>query len=200
MNSSSSGFLIGSFGAGALAVGIIGLAGLAPWVLAGIGIIVLGLLLLAGGTQSAHASAQALAEAGIIDGFGFNSQSTAGAAGIVLGILTLLGVAPAILTGAAIIAFGAAFIPAAGDEARRTQATFEHQESAPGLISQHFANAASGMLLIGAGDLVLGIIAISKFGDPSVAASLILVAILSTGAVSFLAGSGSEKLLGNLGL
>jgi len=200
VNSSSSGFFVGALGAGALAVGIIGLAGVAPWILAGIGIIILGLLFLAGGAQSACASAQALAEVGITDGFGFNSQSTAGAAGIVLGILTLLGVAPAILTGAAIIAFGAAFILAAGDAARRTQATLEHQESASGLVSQHFTNAASGMLLIGAGDLVLGIIAISKYSDPSVTTSLVLVAILATGAISFLAGSGSEKLLGNLGL
>ena len=200
MNSSGSGFFVGVLGAGALAVGIIGLAGLAPWILAGIGIIVLGLLFLASGSQRAHASAQALTEAGMTGGSSFNSQSTGGTAGIVLGILTLLGVAPAILTGAAIIAFGAALILAAGGEARRAQAAFEHKESTSGLISQYLADAASGMLLIGAADLVLGIIAISRFGDPSVAVSLVLVAVLSTGAVSFLASSGSGKLLGNLGL
>jgi hypothetical protein len=195
-----SGFTSGVLGAGALAVGIIGLAGLAPWVLAGVGVIIVGLLFMSVGAQSSRSTRQILAEAGVSDGTGLSAHSAAGGGGVVLGILTLLGVVPAILTGAAIIAFGAAFILSASSQARTAQAAIEQGGEGRMVIAQALSDVTSGLLLIGAADLVLGILAVSKYADPSISVSLVLVAILTTGALSFLATAGGGRMLGMLGL
>ncbi len=197
-----SGFTTGILGAGALSVGIIGLAGLAPSVLAGIGVIIVGLLFLAVGVQSLQSTRQVLMKAGASDGvgLGLSAESAAGGAGIVLGILSLLGVIPAILDGAAIIAFGAAFILSASSQARTAQAAIKEGGEEHTVLAQALPNAASGLLLIGAADLVLGILAISEHTDLSVSTSLVLAAVVTTGGLSFLATAGGERLFGMLGL
>lgn len=196
-----SGFTTGILGAGALSVGIIGLAGLAPSILAGIGVIIVGLLFLAVGVQSLQSTRQVLTEVGSDGvGLGLSAESAAGGAGIVLGILSLLGVIPAILDGAAIIAFGAAFILSASSQARTAQAAIKEGGEEHTVLAQALPNAASGLLLIGAADLVLGILAISEHTDLSVSTSLVLAAVVTTGGLSFLATAGGERLFGMLGL
>lgn len=196
-----SGFTTGILGAGALSVGIIGLAGLAPSILAGIGVIIVGLLFLAVGVQSLQSTRQVLTEVGSDGvGLGLSAESAAGGAGIVLGILSLLGVIPAILDGAAIIAFGAAFILSASSQARTAQAAIKEGGEEHTVLAQALPNAASGLLLIGAADLVLGILAISEHTDLSVSTSLVLAAVVTTGGLSFLATAGGERLFGLLGL
>ena len=80
-----SGFTTGILGAGALSVGIIGLAGLAPSILAGIGVIIVGLLFLAVGVQSLQSTRQVLMKAGVSAsdgaGLGLSAESAAGGAG-----------------------------------------------------------------------------------------------------------------------
>ncbi len=199
-----SGFTTGILGAGALSVGIIGLAGLAPSILAGIGVIIVGLLFLAVGVQSLQSTRQVLMKAGVSAsdgaGLGLSAESAAGGAGVILGILSLLGVIPAILDGAAIIAFGAAFILSASSQARMAQAAIKEGGEEHTVLAQALPNAASGLLLIGAADLVLGILAISEHTDLFVSTSLVLAAVVTTGGLSFLATAGGERLFGMLGL
>ena len=68
------------------------------------------------------------------------------------------------------------------------------------VLAQALPNAASGLLLIGAADLVLGILAISEHTDLFVSTSLVLAAVVTTGGLSFLATAGGERLFGMLGL
>lgn len=201
----STGFAEGSLGAGALAVGIIGLAGLAPYALASIGVIIVGLLFLMSGAQSSRRARQALAEAGASAGAsGLSSHTVAGGAGLILGILGLLNVVPSVLTGVAVIAFGAAFILAANAQARNAQSAIEQGTASAEsreAAKQALANVTTGQVLIGAADLVLGIIAVaSTRAEPMTGATLVLVAILTTGSGSFLSGAGGERLLGMIGL
>src|SRR5215475_14459618 len=104
-------------GIATMVLAIIALAGVHPEVILPIAIIVFGAaLLIQGGTMlSEYASIifPAGSAGAMSDQFGVGSLSTlflVGVAGIVLGILALLGITPEILTAIAVIAFGSALM------------------------------------------------------------------------------------------
>jgi hypothetical protein len=96
-----------------MVLAIIGLSGVKPEPLVSIATIVFGaaLLIQGGAMLSEFAQIEAPMEAGVATGgTGISALFLVGAAGIVLGVLALLGVFAPILTAAAVIAFGAALL------------------------------------------------------------------------------------------
>lgn len=186
-------------GVGALVLSILGLVGFIPISLASIASIAAGgALLIGGGTMASQYShifggtRQSLSR-NIIGG-GMAMESLGGVAGIVLGILALLGIHPLVLLGASVIVLGCALLLASGAMAKLTALPIREPAGAtPGPYPEHThyimrdtLYAASGSeALVGAGAIVLGILSLSGFAP----VTLILVALLAVGASILLAGS-----------
>jgi len=194
------GFIDAIGGIATAVVAIVGLNRFAPDLMASIGIIVFGAaLLIQGGTllsEYAHwlnvspipqtANAETLADGGLSGLFLF------GVAGVVLGILSLLGIVPAELTPIAIIAFGTALLLSSSAVRRLYQlqvqvghasGTRSHSEMLAGGMS---SGSAAVQTLAGLTAVVLGILAVS--GGPH-AAVLTLTALLIVGVLELLTGS-----------
>jgi hypothetical protein len=114
--SAKGGFVDAIGGIATIVLAILGLAGLAPTMMLGIATIVFGVaLLIQGGTMLSEYARIIFppgAKAASVDHFGGNSLSAVflvGAAGIVLGLLALLGINH-LLTSVAVIAFGTAMV------------------------------------------------------------------------------------------
>jgi hypothetical protein len=184
----------GVAGAGAVAVSIIGLAGVVPGYMAGVAAILVGAAFLLFGTSVAARYTQLLKEetkgqAGTYEiASGMSAEFFAGIAGVILGILALLGVIPGILAGVAAIIFGGASILGMGTTARLNDLEIEKKWDKE--TSRHIARtavkAAEGMqILIGLGIIVLGIIAVIGIFPEMIA----LVALLSAGFSNLLTGT-----------
>jgi len=109
-----------------------------------------------------------------------------GIAGVVLGILTLLGNAVVTLTAVAVIAFGAALVLTAN--AVRELQLFRPIRGMTGseMIAGEMASGSAGVqLLAGLTAIVLGILAVSGTNPPI----LILSALIVLGATVLLSGS-----------
>jgi hypothetical protein len=187
-------------GIGALVLSILGLIGFIPVTMASLAVIAAGGALLIGGGTLASQYARIFSGArprlshSIIGG-GMAMESLAGFAGIVLGILSLLGIHSAIMLGAAVIILGCALLLASGAVARLTtlpiREPFGTSEQARQAEHEHYIvrdalYAASGSeALIGAGAIVLGILSLSGIAPMA----LILVALLAVGASILVAGS-----------
>jgi hypothetical protein len=153
----------------AVALSIVGLCGVAPVLLMAIAAIFLGMAFLfsVGNFVSRYADFTPGVEAG---GGGLAFDALAGLAGIVLGILALIGVSPGVLLPSTAIAFGCAML----------------LESASFGPSQNAMFPADGMnLLSGAAAIVLGILALSGY-SPAV---LTFVAFLTVGCVNLLSST-----------
>ncbi len=173
---------------------ILGLAGVAPTFLVAVATIIFGVGLLIYG-------AAAIAEVGRI--FARNSQSEsaveiaangvstiflAGAAGIVLGILALLGKIPADLVAVSVIAFGGALILSSGFNKRLRVLTIDASED-PTLtrfMQDSAAESAGLQVLAGLAAIVLGILALANVADPVV---LVLIALLELGSFAILSSA-----------
>jgi ABC-type Na+ efflux pump permease subunit len=116
-----------------------------------------------------------------------SAEFLGGAAGTVLGILALLGVASVTLTSIAVIVYGAALLFGSGARARMSTLPVEEgPPSAAHQVVREAAWASSGpRLLVGVGAAVLGILALVGFA-PSI---LILSALLTVGAALALSGA-----------
>jgi hypothetical protein len=170
------GGLLDAIGGIATAVlAIIALSGYAHEVLAGVAIIVFGAaLLVQAGTLLTEFASMAVpgsmsatsigTEA--IGGDGVSAMFIVGAAGVVLGILALLGVTATVLTSVAIIAFGAAFLLSAGSARHLHQMQSMMRRGALGqsgseLIAGQMAAGSGGLqMLSGISAIVLGILAV----------------------------------------
>ncbi|HYW02932.1 MAG TPA: hypothetical protein VFA86_03235 [Gammaproteobacteria bacterium] len=203
------GVIEGVLGAGALALGIIGLAGVHPAFLAAIATILVGIMFLLEGNAIVRRVRQMLPEDAAPAGNGLTVQTGAGAAGIVLGILALLQVDPVILTAAAVIAFGAAFVLTASNAVQSAEAGVEQSNAGPETkrAARQLAGAtAGGGVFLGAGNIVLGILAVALIGTAvagahhPVSAVLVLVALLATGGAALLSGSAGQRLFASMGL
>lgn len=173
---------------------ILGLAHVAPEFLVAIATIVFGAALILRGSATVAEYARITAQpsgATIGDG-GLSAVFLAGAAGIVLGILALLGINTAQLTAIAVIAFGAALILSSSLALRvhllraslarpddRTQRVANEA-----LASELLSSSAGIFGLAGLSAIVLGILALAGF-SPVV---LILIALLALGSVSAVNG------------
>jgi hypothetical protein len=189
----STGELIG--GAGAVVLAIVGLAGIMPTWMAAIGAIALGgALLMRGVVAAARYSALLEETAGSRAtaeefGNGIGAEVVGGTAGIVLGILALLNIAPLVLLPVAAIVFGGTMLLGCGANARVNSlvidrpcyAFTDHSRRIAGDI---LAAANGAQALVALGTIVLGIVALLN----PLHLMLSLIAFLAAGASVLLSG------------
>ncbi|KYF47762.1 hypothetical protein BE08_32050 [Sorangium cellulosum] len=119
-------------------------------------------------------------------GGGTGAELIGGAAGVVLGILALVGIAPTVLLPVAVIVFGGALLLGGGVTADLGTIEAPGAHERLGEMSRHASVAASGLqTLVGAGAVVLGILALVGI-DPVV---LTLVGLLALGSAVVLSGT-----------
>jgi hypothetical protein len=186
-------------GAAAVVLAIIGLAGALPPYMASIATIAFGVALLAEGGAVAARYRSILHEVSGGErsdlGGGMGAEFLAGGAGVVLGILGLIGIAPATLVPIAVLAFGGALLLG-------SSSTMELGLLRPGTLEERVAHvtrqatmAASGaQVLLGLAAIVLGILALVGI-DPI---TLSLVALLVLGASVLFSGGAITSRLGNV--
>jgi hypothetical protein len=179
-------------GAATVVLAIIGLAGTLPGYMASVATIAFGVALLAQGGAIAARYAHLLRDTAAHEwehhadvGGGMGAEMLAGAAGIVLGILGLLGIGTATLIPIAVIVFGGALLlgnAAAADlgsTAPGASTTFAH------VARQATAAASGAQVLLGIAAIVLGIIALVGI-DPLL---VTLVGLVVVGASVLLSGA-----------
>jgi hypothetical protein len=179
-------------GAGAVVLGILGLIGVLPVMMASICAIVIGgALLFGGGTLAARygralsrTTSDELAEA---SAGGLAFEALCGVAGIALGILALLGISQFTLLGVAAIVLGGGLALASGATSRLDDLLQRSGMDASGLRASQEALRATGgaEVMIGLAAVVLGILALSGVA-PLI---LILVAMLGLGVAVLMSGS-----------
>src|SRR5579872_55632 len=187
---------------------IIGLAGWRPELLAGVATIVFGAaLLIQGGTLLSEYS-QVFTPAGALQtaseavgGDGLAAMFPVGIAGIVLGILALLGIASYALTAVAVIAFGAALMLSAQSVRKLYRMQADLRRTSMGrysvrefLAGEMAAGSAGIQFITGLGALVLGIIAVVMAAGMR-SELLTLVALLIVGLTNIITGSALSGLV-----
>jgi hypothetical protein len=181
-------------GAGVVVVSIIGLAGFLPMIMLSIATIGLGMSFLFEGGAVASRLSNLLSEfsEGRVDiaelGGGLSAEFIAGFGGIALGILSLIGVVPTILTPIAAIVFGLALVIGSGVKARLNHLSISNRNEHKLVrqIAREALIAASGVeILVGLSAIALGILGIVRI----VPVTLSLVAILSVGGMVLLSGT-----------
>ena len=180
-------------GAGTATLAILGLAGVLPGYFAAIATIAVGVGLLSEGAaivaryndllweaETAHLEHRSL-------GSGMAAESVGGVAGVVLGILALVGVAPAVLLPVAAIVFGAALLIGSGaNRDLNRYASGPWSGAQPHKLARQAATAATGgQALVGVGAMALGVLAVIGL-SPVV---LTLVALLSIGGATLMSGT-----------
>jgi hypothetical protein len=201
----SLGELIG--GAGAVALTIIGLAGVFPVYMLTIATIACGAaLLIEGGALSARFS-RLLSELGahgsyrsVEVGGGITAEFLGGVAAIVLGILGLLGINGLTLVPIAAVVLGTALLVSSGTTSRFTALALsqsKEHETFKKVATEAVYAAAGGQVLLGLGAIVLGIL--SLMGIQIL--TLSLVALLAVGTSTMLTGAAvGSRMLGALEL
>lgn len=191
----------GILGVAAIALSIIGLAGVfSSWMVTIATIVVGGAFLFEGGAMGARFSGLFSSTSGgrvrAFDlGGGMTLEFLAGVAGVVLGILALLGIYPMTLVSIAAIVFGGAMVIGMGAHARlndmqvdRACDTVESRQAARVALTSF----SSVQALIGLGGITLGILAVIGL----VPLTLTLVAFLGMGFSGLMSGSAvSGRLL-----
>jgi hypothetical protein len=185
-------------GIATIVLAIVALAGIASATIPAIATIVFGAaLLIQGGAMLSEYShtifPTGAANAGA-EQFGGGSLSAVflvGAAGVVLGVLALLGIAPATLTAIAVIAFGSALVLSSNSVRhlyllKASVSRMAGPQVGRELIAGEMTSSSAGVqTLAGLTAIVLGILAVAGH-DPAV---LTLVALLVLGATVVLTGS-----------
>ncbi|HEX4023626.1 MAG TPA: hypothetical protein VHX52_02815 [Steroidobacteraceae bacterium] len=181
-------------GIAAAVIAIVGLTGFHPELMAGVATIVFGAaLLIQGGTLLSEYAVVMSAVPTAADSGGDGGLSVmflAGAGGIVLGVLALLGIAAAPLTSIAVITFGAALVLSSSSvrhlfvlqsAARRATA-----RSGAEMLAGEMASGSAGVqLLTGLTAIVLGILSVAGARAPV----LTLTALLILGVTFIITGS-----------
>ncbi len=196
------GFVDALGGIATIVLAVLALSGVKPEVLVSIATIVFGaaLLIQGGAMLSELAQTEVMPEAEVApSGGGLSSLFLVGVAGIVLGVLALLGVYPAVLTSVAIIAFGGALIMSSSSvwhllTSRAITTGFQMRSPVVRMVASEVAAGSSGLqAMAGLAVIVLGILAVA--GVSTVA--LTLIALLVAGAALVMTGSTlSGTLLG----
>jgi hypothetical protein len=183
----------GISGIAAVALAIIGLAHVFPLLMASIATIALGAALaFEGGAISARYAAlieesrskpEEVARWG-----GITALFIAGAAGIALGILSLVGLDPMILIPAAAIVFGSALLLDSGANTRLSVLEAQHSEefmASERMIRETARSSAGVQVLVGVASIALGILALCGVNP----LALSLVAVLVIASANLIAGS-----------
>jgi hypothetical protein len=191
-------------GIATIVLAILALGGVHPEIIVPIAVIVFGAaLLIQGGTMlSEYASIifPAGAAGASAEQFGVGSLSTlflVGVAGIVLGILALLGITPAILTATAVIAFGSALMLTSNSVRHlymmQSSASWSGAPRAGAeVLAGEMASGSAGVqMLAGLAAIVLGILALLGIN----ASTLTLAALIVLGATVILTGSALSGLV-----
>lgn len=177
-------------GAGAVALAILGLVGVLPMTFAAIGTMAAGAALMLRGGASVAELEQLRAELGatnVVTG-GVSTELVGGVAGLALGVLALVGVAPFTLMAAAAITFGGTLLIGSGLTARVNELAVRHSgasEGARAVARESVKGAAGAQVLVGLGAAALGILALTGVDT----LSFILIAVLAVGGSELLTGS-----------
>jgi hypothetical protein len=185
-------------GVAVIGLAIAGLAGADPRILSGIAQIVFGAGLLgADGAVVACWSRlwrrNAFEPARVPFAGPLGAEAVGGVAGIILGILTLVGLVPLVLSAVAVIVFGGSILMGGAARARVARGNVNRlgwTEEDNRMFQEAHAVALGGRALVGFAAIVLGIIAVvSAASVPGGSMVLSLVGLLCLGAGSLLAGS-----------
>lgn len=187
-------------GAGAAVLAIVGLAGVWPTYMAAIAAIAVGAALLSEGAGAAAQYSELMTRSNgshyekAVTGTGMSTQMFGGLAGVTLGVLALLGIAPMTLLSVSVIVFGASVLLGTAAPMEVESMVERRYETEPHPIAQQAVQAAEGgRVLVGIASAVLGILVLTGVGDPMI---LILSALLTIGAAEFLGGSTLGARLG----
>jgi hypothetical protein len=179
----SSAFSVGWLaGAAGIVLEIIALAGVWPTVLTPIVLLVLGGGMFIKGLSVASRAHELQSSTGSRYGVlatELSAETLAGVTGIVLGVLSLVGLFPMILTAAAIIVFGAALMLTGGETFRVNQLQRPWTPASGSIEGSTRATAqssAGGEEMIGVAAVVLGILALVGL-NPAVLTAVALLAI-----------------------
>lgn len=188
------GFVDALGGIATIVLAIIGLSGVKPDVLVSIATIVFGaaLLIQGGAILSEFAQTEPTPESNAIaGGGGLSALFLVGIAGIVLGVLALLGIHATVLTSVAVIAFGSALVISSSAvwqllTSRSVAMRFQARTAMVRFIASEVAAGSAGMqAMAGLAVIVLGILAVCGiYTSP-----LTLIALLVAGAAILLTGS-----------
>ena len=182
---------IGALAAATLCV--LGIIGIVPAYMASIATIVVGASLLAEGTAIGREYTALLGRVsggtfGVVElGAGMTAEFIIGGSAITLGVLSLVGVHPAVLLPSALIAIGSALILTSGTATRlsalRLQA-LQADDFAQDVSHAIMSGTAGTQALTGVGAIVLGVIALVSAGS----LMLTLVGLLAAGGALALTG------------
>lgn len=190
-------------GAGAVVLAILGLAGALPGYMAAISVIAIGVAFLAQGGAAAARWSRLVDE---VRGYEFSSRTElggglsaeifGGGAGIVLGILALLSIAPGVLIPVALLVFGGTLLIGSGATVDLGSVSGPGSYERVGHVTHEASMAASGtQVLVGIGTIVLGILALVGIAP----LTLSLVGLLAAAASILLSGSAvSARMMGML--
>jgi len=176
-------------GIATIVLAIVALGGTSAAFLLSIATIVFGAALLIEGTSIASDYAHLPASTTDV-GFGFGGLGTvllAGVAGIILGVLALVGINPPVLTASAVIVFGGAMM--LSSSATASLQTLKARTSGNAMLSVLISGTSGAQALAGIAALVLGILAVTGVASQT----LPLVALLVLGAVLLTAGNGMNN-------
>jgi hypothetical protein len=188
------GFVDALGGIATIVLAIIGLSGVKPEVLVSISTVVFGaaLLIQGGAMLSEMAQTEAIPQNGAASsGGGLSSLFLVGVAGIVLGVLALLGVYSAMLTSVAVIAFGGALVMSSSAvwhllTSRSVTTRFTGRAPMVQMLATEVAAGSTGLqAMTGLAVIVLGILAVSG----AFSLSLTLIALLVAGGALVMTGS-----------
>jgi len=187
------GFVDALGGIATVVLAIIGLAGVKPEVLVAIATIVFGaaLLIQGGAMLTEFATTDGVPEESASSGGGLSALFLVGFAGIVLGVLALLGVHSGILTAVSAIAFGGALVISSTAvwqllTSRSVAARFQSRSPMLRIMASEVAAGSSGLqAMAGLAVIVLGILAVAGIFTQG----LTLIAFLVAGAAIVLTGS-----------
>lgn len=191
---SYSGFVDALGGIATIVLAIVGLSGVKPDILLSIATVVFGaaLLIQGGAMLTEYAQIEVLPESNVAgSGGGLSALFLVGTAGIVLGVLALLGVHAPVLASVAAIAFGAALIVSSSAvwqllTSRSVAAQFQSRSPMLRIVASEVAAGSAGVqAMAGLAVIVLGILAVSGIYTDSLA----LIALLAAGAAIVLTGS-----------
>jgi hypothetical protein len=180
-------------GVAAIVLTILGLAHVAPSLMLTIATIAIGVALVFEGGSIAAEYSRIISKTTentmqtVEMGGGMTAEMVAGIAGIVLGILALLGLDPLTLSASAVIVYGAALTLSSGMTSRLNDLKIEvsgAHRSAQRVAHEAVSAAAGTQVLIGLAAGVLGILALVGIA-PTV---LVLVALLAIGASLLFSG------------
>jgi hypothetical protein len=187
--------------AAAVVLAILGLSGIYPQYMMPIATIAIAAALLLKGVAIALEFEQLRMETGPIDaataelGTGMSTELAAGAAGIALGVLALIGLVPGTLVTCALIVFGGALLVGGGETYRVAQLHAPRQPDEADTASRQVAKSAGGVeTLVGIGAVVLGILALTGI-QPAVLVLVGLLTVASAQLASGLAVSGRMAAL-----